>query len=74
MHKTNCMQSIENIFQYGKYLVAYVLKCSIYIIALCVNVRTETTCFTYLIGCVYLTNEISGFHGIQQLFCDTYTI
>ena len=25
MHKTNCMQSIE-IFQYGKYLVAYVLK------------------------------------------------
>ena len=26
MHKTNCMQSIEKIFQYGKYLVAYVLK------------------------------------------------
>ena len=25
MHKTNCMQSIE-IFQHGKYLVAYVLK------------------------------------------------
>ena len=28
MHKTNCMQSIENI-QYGKYLVAYVLKCDL---------------------------------------------
>ena len=31
MHKTNCMQSIENI-QYGKYLVAYVLKHYIFIV------------------------------------------
>ena len=26
MYKTNCMQSIENIFQHGKYLVAMSLN------------------------------------------------